>query len=89
MKVLHNLKKTNNHMNTRRKFIKQTAIGTALNGIEPNPSAGLYKISSVGDDLSAWGIGDNYRIFYTNNGRVSWSEPNPKAGLANISAGID
>jgi len=44
---------------------------------EPNPDAKLHQISAI-DDLGTWGIGDNNRVFKTENRGASWSEPNPQ-----------
>jgi len=44
---------------------------------EPNPNAGLMKITAL-DDLNAWGIGYNNRVFRTTDGGLGWEEPNPE-----------
>lgn len=54
---------------------------------EPNPSASAYEISAA-DDLTAFVIGGNNRIFLSTNGGSSWSEPNIYAGLMKISIGL-
>lgn len=56
---------------------------------QPNSNAGLLQVSPYGDDLHAWGIGPDDRIYHTNNGGAGWDEPNPAARLKNICAGYE
>lgn len=53
---------------------------------EPNPAANVVKISSVGDELKAWGLGTQNQILRTTNGGATWVELFPGSGLFHITA---
>jgi photosystem II stability/assembly factor-like uncharacterized protein len=55
---------------------------------EPNPDAGSHQVSGI-DDLNAWNVGAEGRVFQTTNGGSSWSEPNPAARLKEVSTGYE
>lgn len=56
-----------------------------INFWEPNPAAGLARISSNGGTV-AWGLGKENKVYKTNNIGASWFQPNTAARLVHITA---